>query len=211
MGGASPCWARPRPWPGRSTIGPGWYGCWPGWAMSAGRRETSTAPLRRVGRPSNSRPNSASSALQVQAAYFLGQAYEAIGDFGRAAELLRWNVEAADREASTPSTEHAKPIPGAAGDDLGRARGLRRGPAPRGGGAPPRHAGRPRANTDHCPRLPRPSCTSPKGTWSTPSGCWSRAWPSVVPPATGPGCDGSRRAWALPMRSRGASLKGARC
>ena len=24
MGGASPCWARPRPWPGRSTIGPGW-------------------------------------------------------------------------------------------------------------------------------------------------------------------------------------------
>ena len=34
MGGASPCWARPRPWPGRSTIGPGWDGCWPGWPMS---------------------------------------------------------------------------------------------------------------------------------------------------------------------------------
>ncbi len=27
MGGASPCWARPRPWPGRSTTGPGWDGC----------------------------------------------------------------------------------------------------------------------------------------------------------------------------------------
>jgi len=28
-----------------------------------------------------------------------------------------------------------------AGADLGRARGIRRGPAPRGGGAPPRHTG----------------------------------------------------------------------
>jgi tetratricopeptide (TPR) repeat protein len=34
----------------------------------------------------------------------LGQAYYAIGDFGRAAELLRWNVEAADRASGTPST-----------------------------------------------------------------------------------------------------------
>ena len=33
------------------------------------------------------------------------------------------------------------------------------------------------------------SCTSPKGIWSTPSGCWSRAWPSVVPPATGTCCE----------------------
>ena len=31
IGGASPCWVRPRPWPGRSTTGPGWDGCWPGW------------------------------------------------------------------------------------------------------------------------------------------------------------------------------------
>src|SRR5262249_22048126 len=30
------------------------------------------------------------SALQVQASHNLGLAYEAIGDFGRAAELLRW-------------------------------------------------------------------------------------------------------------------------
>ena len=36
MGGALPCWARPRPWPGRSTIGPGWDGCWPGWPMYSG-------------------------------------------------------------------------------------------------------------------------------------------------------------------------------
>jgi tetratricopeptide (TPR) repeat protein len=40
----------------------------------------------------------------VQASYILGQAYHAIGDFGRAAELLRRNVEAADRESGTPRT-----------------------------------------------------------------------------------------------------------
>ena len=45
------------------------------------------------------------SALQVQASHRLGQVYYAIGDFGRAAELLRRNVEAADRESGTPSTD----------------------------------------------------------------------------------------------------------
>jgi tetratricopeptide (TPR) repeat protein len=44
------------------------------------------------------------SALQVEASLHLGQAYHASGDFGRAAELLRQNVEAADREHRTPST-----------------------------------------------------------------------------------------------------------
>jgi class 3 adenylate cyclase/tetratricopeptide (TPR) repeat protein len=44
------------------------------------------------------------STLQVRAAHTLGQAYYAIGDFGRAAELLRRNVEAADRQSGTPST-----------------------------------------------------------------------------------------------------------
>jgi tetratricopeptide (TPR) repeat protein len=41
----------------------------------------------------------------VQAAHRLGQAYYAIGDFGRAAELLWRNVEAADRGSGTPSTD----------------------------------------------------------------------------------------------------------
>jgi class 3 adenylate cyclase/tetratricopeptide (TPR) repeat protein len=45
------------------------------------------------------------SALQVQASYRLGQAYYAIGDFGRAAALLWRNVEAADRESGPPSTD----------------------------------------------------------------------------------------------------------
>jgi class 3 adenylate cyclase/tetratricopeptide (TPR) repeat protein len=45
------------------------------------------------------------SALQVQASYTLGQVFQAIGDFGRAAELLRRSVEAADREAGTPNTD----------------------------------------------------------------------------------------------------------
>jgi tetratricopeptide (TPR) repeat protein len=43
------------------------------------------------------------SALQVQASVTLGQAYAAIGDFGQAAELLRRNEEAADRESGIPS------------------------------------------------------------------------------------------------------------
>jgi tetratricopeptide (TPR) repeat protein len=45
------------------------------------------------------------SILQEQASSRLGQAYNAIGDFGRAAALLRRTVEAADREAGTPSTD----------------------------------------------------------------------------------------------------------
>jgi tetratricopeptide (TPR) repeat protein len=44
------------------------------------------------------------SALQVQASHYLGQAYYTSGDFGPAAELLRRNVEEADRESGTPST-----------------------------------------------------------------------------------------------------------
>jgi DNA-binding winged helix-turn-helix (wHTH) protein/class 3 adenylate cyclase/tetratricopeptide (TPR) repeat protein len=45
------------------------------------------------------------SALQVQASDRLGEVYWSIGDFGRAAALLRWSVEAADRESGTPSTD----------------------------------------------------------------------------------------------------------
>jgi class 3 adenylate cyclase/tetratricopeptide (TPR) repeat protein len=44
------------------------------------------------------------SALQVHASHNLGQAYQAIGDVGQAAALLRWSVEAADKESRTPST-----------------------------------------------------------------------------------------------------------
>jgi tetratricopeptide (TPR) repeat protein len=44
-------------------------------------------------------------ALQVQTCHHLGQVYAAIGDFGRAAELLRRSVEAADRGSGRPSTD----------------------------------------------------------------------------------------------------------
>jgi class 3 adenylate cyclase/DNA-binding winged helix-turn-helix (wHTH) protein/tetratricopeptide (TPR) repeat protein len=44
-------------------------------------------------------------ALQGQASYYLGQAYIGIGDFGRAAECLRRNVETADLESDTPRTD----------------------------------------------------------------------------------------------------------
>jgi tetratricopeptide (TPR) repeat protein len=45
------------------------------------------------------------STLQVHASHTLGQAYNAVGAFGRAADLLRRNVEEADRETGTPSTD----------------------------------------------------------------------------------------------------------
>jgi class 3 adenylate cyclase/tetratricopeptide (TPR) repeat protein len=45
------------------------------------------------------------SALQVAASLPLGMAYYAIGDFGRAAELLRQNVEAAAQQSGTPRTD----------------------------------------------------------------------------------------------------------
>jgi tetratricopeptide (TPR) repeat protein len=118
-------------------------------------------------------------ALQEQASYNLGGAYYAIGDFSRAAELLRRNVEAADRESGRPSTE-------------------RLGHSPRAGPTGRRRSASPRWQAEETHRsLLTPasaSCTSPKGIWSPPSGCWSRAWLSVVPPATGTGCQESRRA-----------------
>jgi tetratricopeptide (TPR) repeat protein len=43
--------------------------------------------------------------LQAHASSMLGHAYYASGDFGRAAELLRRNVEAANRQSGTPSTD----------------------------------------------------------------------------------------------------------
>jgi tetratricopeptide (TPR) repeat protein len=45
------------------------------------------------------------SPLQARASHYLGQVYYAIGNFGRAAEMLRHNVEVADRAVGTPRTE----------------------------------------------------------------------------------------------------------
>ena len=45
------------------------------------------------------------SALQEQASYRLGQIYYSSGDFGRAVELWRRNVEAMDRGSGTPRTD----------------------------------------------------------------------------------------------------------
>jgi tetratricopeptide (TPR) repeat protein len=44
-------------------------------------------------------------ALQAEAAFYLGQVYWGVGDFGRAAALLRWIVEAADQESGRPSID----------------------------------------------------------------------------------------------------------
>ena len=55
------------------------------------------------------------------------------------------------------------------------------GPSPRagatGGGAPPRHAGRPRGYTDHCPRLPRPPVPRPRGPGARHPGVGARPGP----------------------------------
>ena len=64
------------------------------------------------------------SALQVRTSYSLGLACQAVGDFGRAADLLRRNVEAADRQSDTRSTDMRNPVPGVAGTGLGCPRGL---------------------------------------------------------------------------------------
>jgi class 3 adenylate cyclase/tetratricopeptide (TPR) repeat protein len=45
------------------------------------------------------------SALEVEATHRLGQVHWSLGDFGRAAELLRQNVEPADWESGTPSLD----------------------------------------------------------------------------------------------------------
>src|SRR5262249_26245980 len=105
LGGSSPSWARPRPWPGCSTTGPRLgqvlaqrasvlrvTGDLDG-AMAAGQQALALAA------------ELGESAVQVHASYNLGRAYYAIGDFGPAAELQRQNVEAADQESSTPSTD----------------------------------------------------------------------------------------------------------
>ena len=64
-------------------------------------------------------------ALQVDVSHRLGQVYHAIGDFGRTAELLRWNVEAADRASGTPRTDVRIQSQAWLAADLEHARGLR--------------------------------------------------------------------------------------
>jgi hypothetical protein len=76
---------------------------------------------------------------------------------------------AAERGSCGPGVRHAQDrradlVPGMAGTDLERARGLPRGPAPRGRGASPRRAGRPRGSTAPSPQLPRPTVPRPRGS-----------------------------------------------
>ena len=151
------------------------------------------------------------SALQVQASHSWGWHTVPSATSTGQPSCYRRNVEAADRESGTSSTDlrlRSRAWLARTLSDLGSfAEGRRHGEEAlrlatmEGRGA--RHRSWSTAASA--------SCTSPKETWSTPSGCSTRAWPSVVPPATGPGCERSWRAWAMPMRSRGASRRGARC
>jgi tetratricopeptide (TPR) repeat protein len=127
------------------------------------------------------------SALQVQASHRLGQVYETIGDFGRAAELMRQAVEAVDREAGRPGIDMRLRSQAWLATILGTlgtfAEGRRHGEEAlrlvtlAGQGT-----------YQSWSTLSSATCTSPRGIWSTPSGCWSRGWSSVVPPVTGTYC-----------------------
>jgi tetratricopeptide (TPR) repeat protein len=44
-------------------------------------------------------------ALQVDVSFYLGLTYLTLGDVGRAAELLRWSVQAADEDPGTPNAD----------------------------------------------------------------------------------------------------------
>ena len=156
--------------------------------LRAEREETSTAPLRRASRPSTSRLRSATAPCRYKPPIAWGRhAISSVTSAGRPRSCGgAWRLRTG--RLARP-VQRPVPVPGMAGADLERARGLRRGPAPRGGSAPPRHAGRPQGTHRSLPTAASATCTSPKGTWSTPSRCWSRAWPSVVPPATGTGCE----------------------
>src|SRR5262249_50692056 len=63
-------------------------------------------PRRHCSRPAGPRARGRARRehLTGEASLNLGQAYYASGGFGQAAELLRWSVEAAAREAGTPRT-----------------------------------------------------------------------------------------------------------
>ena len=150
------------------------------------------------------------SALQVQASYRLGQAYFAIGDFGRAAELLRRNVEAADREAGTPSTDLRIRSQAWLARTLARS-----GPSPRAGATGRRHSASPRwqaAGTHRSlPTAASATCTSPKGTWTHAIRVLEQGLALCRASGNRDWLQGSRRAWAMPLRSRGASRRGAHC
>ena len=187
MGGTAPCWARPRPWPERARrSGPAGTGAR---QYGPGTRDNGRPRRRYGGEPAalDLAVALGDSALQMQASHTLGQAYYAIGDFGRRPRLLRRNVEAADRQSGTPRTDVRILSQAALARTLGTLGGIRRGPAPRGGGTAPRHAGRSRSHADHCPRLLSQLYLAQE-TWSTPSGCTTRACPWCVPPAAGTCC-----------------------
>ena len=154
-------------------------------------------------------------ALQAEASLYLGHVHEAIGDFGRATELLRQNVEATHQGSLIhPQNKRPDPlpVPGAP----------RSGPWARWGTSPRAGATR------------RRPCVSPQleGRGATPivvNAFVSRLYlvqgalepairvlhpgPHPVACLREPGtcCHTSFRPWAMPLRSRGATRKAARC
>ena len=80
-------------------------------------------------------------ALQVEASYYLGTVYWSIGDYGRATELFRRNVEALEPGMGRPDLQiRSQAWLACTLSHLGQ---FAEGPAPGGGSPRPRHGGRP--------------------------------------------------------------------
>ena len=104
-------WAAPRPvgrgrgpGPGARRSGPAGTGAGPDGQCT---QDDGRPRRRHCGGPAGPRARGRARRQRLAGASipYLGQAYYAIGDFGRAAELLRRNVEAADRASGRPSTD----------------------------------------------------------------------------------------------------------
>ena len=150
------------------------------------------------------------SALQVRASHHLGQAYYAIGDFGRAAALLRWNVEAADWESGTPSTDVR----------IQSQAWLTRTLSALGAFAEGWHHGEAalhRATLEGQGSIPivAHGCLGhlylAQGDLEHAIRVLEQGLALCHASAPGTGYHGSRRTWALPLRCRGAWRKGAHC
>ena len=161
-------WAAPRPvargrglGPGARRPGPAGTGAGP----MAGPQIDGRHPWRHCGGPASSRARCCARRQRLARASVLSPGASVLCH-----RRLRSDRRAAvaERRGGRPRVWHgqyrlAHPVPGVASADLERARSLCRGPAPGGGGAPPRHQGRPRGHIYRRSRLARPPVPRPRG------------------------------------------------